>query len=249
MSSSRPKFRNVPPPPGHDAKASVYSRFIPREELDSFSAWTPGTFAEGGAPASGVQRAASEPAGPTAEDIARQLHTAHQAGYADGYRDGLAALEQFKQSVAQQAGAQLAALLQSTQAQLEALQQEMARSLAVAATQLARQVVRSELVQRPELVVQVAEEALDTLLQGALHLTVRVHPDDHALVARGAADRLAERGVRLLADASITRGGCSVESDTGVIDAGIESRWHRAAAALGIDDEWHRSAAGAGDGT
>lgn len=238
MNGPRAKVRQVPPPPGHDPKASVYSRFIPREELGGFASWTPDAFGDTAAPAAGVSRPAPEPAAPSAEDIAAQLHAAHQAGYHDGYRDGLAALEQFKQGVQQQAGQQLAALLASTQAQLAALQQEMARALAVAATQLARQVVRSELVQRPELVAQVAQEAVDTLLPGALHVTVRVHPDDHALVAAGAGEALAERGVRLVPDAAVARGGCLVESDSGIVDAGIDSRWRRAAAALGIAEPW-----------
>jgi flagellar assembly protein FliH len=237
--SGKPKIRNVPPPQGRDERANPYGRFIPREELSGFASWTPGTFAEGGgAGPSGVSRPAPEPAAPTPEDIDEQIRAAHQAGYHDGYRDGLAALEQFKRSVAEQAGAQLAALLSSTQAQLEALQQEMARTLAVAATQLARQVVRSELVVRPELVAEVAREAVDTLLPGALHVTVRVHPDDHALVVDGAGEALAERGARLLSDGSVARGGCLVESDSGVVDAGIDARWRRAAAALGIAEGW-----------
>ena len=241
--TGKPKIRNVPPPQGRDDRANPYGRFIPREELSGFASWTPGTFAEGGGtPPSGVSRPAPEPAAPTPEDIEEQIRAAHQAGYHDGYRDGLAALEQFKRSVAEQAGQQLAALLASTQAQLEALQQDLARTLAVAATQLARQVVRSELAVRPELVAEVAREAVDTLLPGALHVTVRVHPDDHALVVGGAGEALAERGARLLSDAAVARGGALVESDSGVVDACIDARWRRAVAAVGIDQGWEGAA-------
>jgi flagellar assembly protein FliH len=233
MSHAKPKIRNVPPPSGHEGKAAAYTRFIPREELNAFAAWTPGAFAD--APGAAAQ---PEPAAPTAEDRAEQLRAAHQAGYHDGYRDGLAALEQFKQSVAQQAGAQLGSLLAATQAQLGALQQEMASALALAAMQLARQVVRTELTVHPETVAVVAAEAVDALLQGARHVGVRVHPDDHAFVAHGASVLIAERGIRLAADAGVARGGVVVESDAGVIDAGIETRWRRACAALGIDGAW-----------
>jgi flagellar assembly protein FliH len=34
------------------------------------------------------------------------------------------------------------------------------------------------------------------------------------------------------------RGGCRVDSDIGGVDATIDERWHRAAAALGCDDSW-----------
>ncbi|MBX3621906.1 MAG: flagellar assembly protein FliH [Rhizobacter sp.] len=236
------------PPPGNNGNgakpASPYARFIPREELNSFAAWTPGALTGGdGAPAAPVQRA--EPPAPPAppkpspaEEMAAALRAARSAGYQDGYRDGLVALDGFKQSYAAQVTAQLGAIAQSYSSQLDALQQDMARALAVSATHLARQIVRSELTHRPELVAAVAQEAIDTLLLSAQHITLRVHPDDHALVAQGAADVLEARGARLLSDAGITRGGCVVESDIGVIDASVEARWRRAAASLGCDEAW-----------
>lgn len=229
-------FRNVPPPQGSKA-STLYARFIPREELDSFSAWKPGSIGgEAEAPAAG--RANAEPQRSAEQIVAEQLNAARQGGYHDGYRDGLAALESFKQSFASQTGAQVGALLESCGSQLDALQQQMASALAAAAVALARQVVRSELQTQPELVTQVAEEALQTLLLSARHITVRVHPDDHSLVAQGAAETLAARGARLLADAAIARGGCIVESDIGIIDASIETRWRRAAASLGSEAPW-----------
>lgn len=237
MSSSKHGFRNVPPPAGGSKPSSLYTRFIPREELDSFSAWTPGSLGGDGAPA-GAAAPSAEPSLSAEQIIAEQLNAARQGGYHDGYRDGLAALDSFKQSFAAQTTAQVGALLQSCQGQLDALQQQMATAMASAAVSLARQVVRSELQGNPGLVVQVAEEALETLLLSARHVTVRVHPDDHALVAHGAAETLAARGGRLVADTAITRGGCIVESDIGIIDASLETRWRRAAAALGSEAAW-----------
>lgn len=252
MSSSKPM--RPAPPPGGSAKegaakpGTLYSRFIPREELNGFSAWKPGALSGGDeTQASPLQRA--EPPPPPAppkpspaEELAAHVRATRSAGYQDGYRDGLVALEGFKQSFASQITAQLGALTQSYNQQLDALQQDMARALAVSATHLARQMVRSELVQRPELVVAVAQEAVDTLLLSAHHITLRVHPEDHALVSQGAADVLAARGARLLADAAVTRGGCVVESDIGVIDASLETRWRRAAASLGCDEGWNGAA-------
>lgn len=215
-----------------DRPRASYARFIPREELSSFAAWAPGDFDEPPA-AAAVGDVAS-----TAADVEAQVHAARQAGYQDGYRDGLVALEGFKQSFALQTTQRIGALLQSVGEQLDALQQQMASSLAVAATQLARQVVRAELSAQPQLVARVAQEALEAMLLSARHITLRVHPDDHEAVAQGAAEVLAARGARLLADAAITPGGCRVESDIGVIDAAIEARWRRAAAALGCELPW-----------
>ena len=71
-----------------------------------------------------------------------------------------------------------------------------------------------------------------------LNITVLVHPDDHALVAQGCEEALAARGARLLANPAVARGGCRVESDAGVIDAQIATRWTQAAQALGGGLPW-----------
>ena len=237
MTSS--KFKNVPPPEG-SAKASAYARFIPREELSSFEAWNPSALSGGDAhDSAGLPTA--EPEAPTlsvAEQLAAQLRAARQSGYQDGYRDGLAALDGFKQSYAAQITAQLGRLVESHGAQLDGLQQQLAQAMAVCSTSMARQVVRSELAVRPELVAAVAQEAVEALLLSARHITVRVHPDDQPLVAQGAADALQARGARLIPDASMARGGCRVDSDIASIDGTVAARWRRAAAALGSDTEW-----------
>ncbi len=238
MSSSKAK-RNVPPPLGSAAhKASVYSRFIPREELSSFAAWAPGNLSGADNHYGTGAEAAPAAAEVDSEQVAAKLRLARQTGYQDGYRDGLVALEGFKQGFASQVTQQIGVLVGAVGGQLDALQQEMAEALAATAVSLARQIVRSELAQRPEAVASVAAEAVETLLLNARHVTLRVHPDDYTLVAQGAADVLAARGARLIADASITRGGCRAESDIGIVDASVETRWLRATSALGLESPW-----------
>lgn len=241
MTSSKPKTAlNVPPPAG--AKPSVYGRFIPREELNTFAAWNPDALSGAASHAdAGVQQRPPEPEVPkatAAEVVAAKLHAARQQGYQDGYRDGMAALEAFKQSYANQLNVQFSAITQSLAGQLDDLQQDMARALAISATNLAKQIVRTELETRPELVATVANEALEVLLLSARHITVRVNPNDVAFVNAGAAEVLAARGGRVVSDAGVAPGGCLVESDIGVIDASIQARWRRAAASLGCDQPW-----------
>jgi flagellar assembly protein FliH len=244
MSSSKRQVppRNVPPPGG--AKPAAYARFIPREELSSFAAWNPDALSGGATPSAPLRRATDKPAEAksalsAAEELANQLRVARMAGYQDGYRDGMVALEAFKQTYASQVTAQLGVLTTAYQSELDALQHQMAQAVAAAAAQVARQVVRSELETHPDLIVAVAQEAIDTLLTSARHITLCVHPDDHALVALGTGDALAARGARLVTDPALARGGCTVESDIGAIDATLQTRWERAAAALGCESDWN----------
>ena len=111
--------------------------------------------------------------------------------------------------------------------------EQMAQSVARVATGLARQVVRSELAVRPEFVTQVATDAVNAVLLSARHIRVFVHPEDLTLVKQGAGEALSTRGAQLLADATLARGGCRIESDLGQIDASVETRWEQAASALG----------------
>ena len=237
MTSS--KFKNIPSPEG-GAKPSAYARFIPREEISSFAAWNPSALS-GADPQATAGLPTAEPEAPpmsVAEQLAAQLRAARQSGYQDGYRDGLAALDGFKQSYAAQITAQIGRLIESHGAQLDGLQQQLAQAVAVCATSMARQVVRSELALRPELVATVAQEAVEALLLSARHITVRVHPDDLPLVAQGAAEVMQARGARLIPDAGIARGGCLVDSDIARVDATVPTRWRRASAALGDASEW-----------
>jgi flagellar assembly protein FliH len=234
--------RNVPPPQGSTSarNATPYSRFIPREELGQFAAWSPDTLnTELDPPAA----AASPAAAPVADNPALQARVAaaRQAGYQDGYRDGMVALDSFKQSFATQMASQLGPLLHGFNAQLEALEPKMAQAVAQAAVMLARRVVRAEIHAHPEQVAEAATQAVNAVLQSARHIRVLVHPDDHALVAAGAAEALQARGARLLAQPGIERGGCLVESDLGQIEARIETRWRQAASLLGSELPWHDS--------
>jgi flagellar assembly protein FliH len=226
----------VPPPPNSKA-GSAYTRFIPREELQDFASWRPGSFGDAGA-VPGATGATSPTAVPASAEVQAQLHAARQAGYQDGYRDGLVALESFKRSFAQQSSAQIGALLSKFRTEFDGLEQTIAAKVARVATELARQVVRSEIATRPECIVAVAQQAMQAVLASARQIVVHVHPDDQALVQQGAAQALASCGARLVANEQIERGSCRVESDVGSIDACIATRWAQAERALGVELPW-----------
>ena len=233
--TSKPGIRNIPPPP-NSKSGTAYTRFIPREELGDFASWTPSSFGSTGSnPAAGGAKAAPPPVPePTAADWQARIAAARQAGYQDGYRDGMAALENFKSSFAQQATAQIGALLEAFDRQTEQLDAQLADTVARTAVQLAGQVLRHELAAQPQLVATVASEAMHAIMLSARHVVVHLHPQDLPLVAEGAEEAIATRGARLVADPALARGDVLVESDVGHIDALVEMRWAQALASLGV---------------
>lgn len=242
----------APRPTAEGAAKTLHARFIPREELNGFAAWKPSSFGDkrpppvAAAPDPEVLKREAEAEARRQAELAAQreaaeiaaraaeLRGAREGGYQDGYRDGLAAMEAFKQSYAAQSSAQVASVIQGMQARFEQLEQHLAQRVAGIALEVARQVVRTELHTHPEQVVAVTQEALAVLLVSAKHVTVRVNPEEHHLVATGTTDVLAARGARLVADAQVARGGCLIESDIGAVDARVATRWERATAALGM---------------
>ncbi|MEY2873510.1 MAG: hypothetical protein RLZZ373_881 [Pseudomonadota bacterium] len=235
------------------SNASPYARFIPREEVGQAVAWVPDSLdarrAKGGnkSAAGADAESAPQPVDPAAVRAARQAQL--QARLADVFEQGRQigrdetskamraeareALESFRRQQASEVGAPVAALLVQFQQGLDGVEQALARRLAGIAMQMARQVVRSELQTSATLVVDVAQEALAEVLLSARHITVKVHPDDLALIAQGCADAAEARGARLVADTHIERGGCLVESDLGTVDARLSTRWAGAVAAMG----------------
>lgn len=234
MSSSSKAASPPVAPPAAARTHNPYTRFIPREELGSFAAWKPGTFASATAAPEAAAPAAPPP--PTEAQWQQRIEDARRAGaqegYQNGYRDGLVALESFKQSFATQTTAQVAGLLRRIDAEFDALQPQIADTVTRVAIDLARQVLKTELEQRPEVVCAVASQALQAMLLSARHITLQLHPQDVPLVADGAADVLAMRAARLVPNPALSRGDCIVESDLGTIDARVATLWAQATSGL-----------------
>jgi flagellar assembly protein FliH len=253
----------APSVPATTTVTPSYSRFIPREELGHFAAWQPDSFGDSGrsrpnlspVPDPALQRrvearAAAEADAAAARAVederaarAAELRQASENGYRDGRAEGQAEIERFKHDFAVQTGVCVDGMLAALQHRLADLEADLARRVAFIALDLARQVVRSELVQNPVTVLAVAQEALGALLVSARHVTLTLNPDDLTLVTEGAGELIAARGARLVGDCGMERGGCLVDSDIGLVDATVATRWQRASAAMGQSLAWDGRAA------
>jgi flagellar assembly protein FliH len=217
-----------------------YTRFIPGEEIGAVQQWDFGAVDNRAALLAAqvkVQQASTERA---------QDEALRQEGFAAGFEQGRAhatveAQRQLADFVAQQgqsAGQQMARLFEQAQAQLSAAEQTLAQGLLEIACELARQVLRRELATDPTALQPVLHEALGLLLADGKTTVVRLNPSDRETLANGAPNELASLALTLVADPSITPGGCVIESAGTVVDATVQKRWLRAIATLGLTMPW-----------
>jgi flagellar assembly protein FliH len=170
-----------------------------------------------------------------AQGLAEGRETGHAEGYVAGHAEGLA---HGREQGAQEA-ARLNTLVTRIAADLRGLEEQMGQSLITLALDVAAQVLRTELAERPDTMLAAVREVLrlnPAAPQGAMRLWV--HPEDLELVRLHLAEELKEGNWRALADESVTRGGCRAETPYGDIDATLQTRWRRVAASLGRHLAW-----------
>jgi flagellar assembly protein FliH len=184
---------------------------------------------------------------PTAEEVERIYQQARDEGYAAGRKEGYDAGYAEGQTAGyaegkargDQEAARLTALGVSFAAALDSLEQQMAGDLLSLALTMTKQMLRETLRIKPEALLPAVQEAMGGLLPNAGHPTLTLHPDDAALVREHLASDLAQLPWRIVEDGKMERGGCRVESDSGEVDATLESRWKSLNEALGRDDNWN----------
>jgi flagellar assembly protein FliH len=150
-------------------------------------------------------------------------------GYAQGERAGLDA-------AATRADAMLRRLGQTIE-ELGELRNEMIHRTERQAVQLvlaiAERIVQREITLDRTLLLGMARVALDRLGEYG-SATIRLNPDDYqAMAAKPSIDGAA---IEVLADSSVPRGGCHVQSDFGFMDVSPESQFRELARALLSDD-------------
>ncbi|MDR2506883.1 MAG: flagellar assembly protein FliH [Candidatus Accumulibacter sp.] len=167
---------------------------------------------------------------PTAADIERMYAEAHQQGYSAGHDEGIAA--------AKETAASMETLMAAFRQALAELDQRIAEQLLATSIGIADQVMRQSLRINPELLLPVVIEAINALHPRREAPTLTVHPDDAAMLRENLNAISGAQEWEIVEDASITRGGCRVESGAAEVDATLETRWRRVIESIGIDKEW-----------
>jgi flagellar assembly protein FliH len=178
----------------------------------------------GGAPAKPAA-ASSQPV-----DTAAAERDGFAKGFAQGERAGMDA-------AATRADAMLRRLGKTIE-ELGGLRNEMIHRTERQAVQLvlaiAERIVQREITLDRGILLGMARVALDRLGEYG-SATIRLHPDDYAAI--GAKPSIDGAAVEVVADQSVSRGGCHVQSDFGFMDVSPESQFRELARALLSGDD------------
>lgn len=224
-----------------------YTRFIPGEEVDAAEPWSFAAVDTASLLLAAQAKVQEELADQVKKDAFEASHEViRQAGYAEGFAQGhaqatLEAQRQIAEFIANQgreAAQNFALIFVSAQAQLADAEQEIARGVLELACELARQVLRHELSANPNALQPVIREALGLLTAENKNVVVRLNPLDLDVLKDVVQAEFPGLSLTLLADATVTRGGCLIESAGTVVDGTLEKRWMRALASLGLTSSW-----------
>jgi flagellar assembly protein FliH len=173
-----------------------------------------------------------------------QTHAAHDAHFAalerEAFAKGFAQGELAGAEAAGQRGEMMLHRLTQTLEELTQVRAQMIheteRQMVQLALAIARRIVHREVTLDPDLLVAMARVAMERLGETA-QVKVRLHPDDYGAAGAARVAQLAGSNVMILADAHLSRGGCRIESDMGILDAGVDAQLAEIARALLGDEE------------
>jgi flagellar assembly protein FliH len=171
------------------------------------------------------------PAAPSPAEMEARLAALEREAFAKGYAQGeRAGLE----AGAKRTEAMLRRVAQTIE-ELAGLRQtivrETERQMVQLALLLARKVVTRELAMDPDLVAAMAHVAVARLGEST-PATIRLNPEDYAVVTAGRGPGWAGAQVQVVPDASVARGGCLVESEFGLVDGTLDAQFAELTRAL-----------------
>lgn len=208
------------------------SNIIPKEQMSAYQRWEMDTLDDTHGAASGQVTL------PTAEAIEQIQQQARQEGYQEGLGQGREQGYSEGRELAQQEAQRLHKLLVQVNESLQGLDREMAQQLLALSLGIAKQMLRQALAVRPELLLPVVQEAINSLPQTNQHPQLILHPQDAALVRSCLEAELAHGHWRVVEDSQIAPGGCRLETLQSELDATMENRWQRVLESLGQNGDW-----------
>jgi flagellar assembly protein FliH len=149
---------------------------------------------------------------------------AYERGFNEGQKAGKEVGEKMVEALLKQYAQTLEELASLRKQVLSASEQEVVRL----ALEIARKVVKREVTIDEDIILALVKVAMNRLGEESV-MTVRLNPRDvqSILRSRNAADRgnVLNEAIKLVEDPLISRGGCLIETQSGIIDARVEEQF------------------------
>jgi len=233
------------------------SKVIPKEQLTAYQRWELAAFddddipidlppmrkhetTQPSAPAPPEPPEPPEPQVvlPTAEEIEALHQEAWQEGYdlglEEGRKDGFSA----GHHDAEQYINQLKALVASLEGAQIKQDHEVAHEVLELSLVMARQILRSALKIKPELILEAIQEALKTLPTLNGHHKIIAHPDSAKIVRDWLAQEHGHLSWKVMEDPKMEPGDFRFESTYSELDGTLQARWEELTRCLGTDSRW-----------
>ncbi|GHT97675.1 hypothetical protein FACS1894154_01570 [Betaproteobacteria bacterium] len=164
-----------------------------------------------------------------------------EAGFAEGSQTGLEEGRQNGYAAGKIAAvkeiARLRELYVNVERTMTRLDDEVGEELMTLAIEIARKVVQHTLAMTPEALREVVRGALSQLPQGKAE--IHLNPDDLALIRKHLDETASTpENYIVVADDTVSAGGCRIETAGAQVDATMETRWQRVLESLGSKSPW-----------
>lgn len=192
-----------------------------------------GVGAAGGILTSGEDRTREGGAGADSDarrrsaDVEAALEEARRQGFSMGLQEARAAAEEELRKAKEEARRIVESARERASQEAQALIHSLSLRIVGLALEISKKIIQEEVATRPGLILKVAVSALSRAKGGDVAV-IRANPADASVLEEGKDDLRGQAGwlreIRVEKDSSITRGGCIVETEGGVVDSTVETQ-------------------------
>jgi flagellar assembly protein FliH len=207
------------------AHDKLFGRTIPKDQVGAATSWEFQSLSGAGPRVGGSGNLLTE-----------RERRAFERGREEGRREGHVAGVADGRRMQGSRNLQLQGLIEGLRARFAELEADGAARVLDLAVDIARQVLGREVSVARDAVLAPLREALAAIIDQQSQPRVYLHPDDLQLLADDLGTEGLFRHCHFLADASVGRGGCRVETAQSEVDARLATRWRRVLDSLGVCD-------------
>lgn len=170
---------------------------------------------------------AESDARPRSTDVEEALEEARRQGFSIGLQEGRVAAEEELRKAKEEARRIVESARERASQEAQVLMHSLSLRIVDLALEISKKVIQEEVVTRPGLILRVAVSALSRIKGGEVAV-IRANPADASVLEEGIDDLRGQAGwlreIRVEKDSSISRGGCIVETEGGLVDSTVETQ-------------------------